>query len=82
MPGSQLGQFSVVSDGQIVPDLAQLFFDDIKIVEQPFGGGGYGLFALNCVCRGAVVFDEYAAILLHAWNQRLAGIQLRPDHLG
>jgi len=36
--GFEFWQFAVIFARQILPDFAQLFFDDVKIINQPFGG--------------------------------------------
>ena len=37
-PVGELGQLAVVARRQVVADLADLLFDEVVVVEQPFGG--------------------------------------------
>ena len=68
--GRELRQFAVKAGRKIVTNFAQLFLNDIKIIDEPFGRGGDGLFVLNGARRGPIVLEKDAAILQHAWNQR------------
>ena len=43
----QFWQFTIITLRQIFADFAQLFFDNMKIINQPFGGGRNRVFILN-----------------------------------
>src|ERR1700720_3486616 len=60
----------VVTGRQVVADFAQLFLDDIKIINQPFRGRCDHLFPLDRPGGGLVVPKEKPAVLKAARKQR------------
>ena len=50
----QLGQLAVIAGWQIVADLAQLLFDQVKVVQKPFSGGHDGLARLQSLGAGSI----------------------------
>ena len=80
MAGNQFGKLAVETYGQVVSNLAELFFHDVKIVEEPFGGGRNALLELNRVGRGAVIFQQSPAVFQDARKQRPARTRIRIHH--
>ncbi len=73
MAGRKFRKFAVKAGRQVVANFAELFFDDIKIVYEPFGGRDDGLFMLNGARGGAVIFEQDASVF------RTRGIRGRPS---
>ena len=62
----ELGEFLIVGVGEVVADLAQLFVDQVEVVDQPFGRGGDFLAGADGVGDQAVRFAEDAAVVRDA----------------
>jgi hypothetical protein len=60
----KLGQFVVITLGQVFADFAELLFDDVKVIDQPFGGGRDRAPAAHRLGERAVGGDEQAPVLL------------------
>src|SRR5258708_19954154 len=82
-PIGQFRQLAVETGRQITPDVADLRFDDRKIIEQPFGGRRDRAIVANRltdaqirITQGcAVVFepDRQLALAARFWRHRLRG---------
>jgi len=55
---SQLWKLPVKTRGEIGPDLTDLIFREMEIVDQPFGRRGYGALILNCSCDDTIGFKK------------------------
>ena len=60
----QFGKLPVISGWQIVPDLANLRFDEVIIVEQPFGGGYDAAPAFEFCGTGAIGLEQYGRVVV------------------
>ena len=75
--GGQLGQLSVVAAWQVVANLAKDAFDDVKVVEQPFGIGTERFAAAGHFGNAAVGGHEDALVLPQSAQQRSFGAVAR-----
>ena len=53
----QFGQFAVIAARQVLANFANLFFDDMKIIDEPFRGGRNDVFAPKRLGQRLVGFD-------------------------
>src|ERR1700735_78665 len=81
MPGSQFRQLFIKPDREVIANFAQLFFDDVKVVNQPFRSGRDRVLQLNGLRRGAVIFQQYAAVLGYAGDKRATIVVIGGDSL-
>ena len=58
----EFGQFTVITSRQVLANLADLFFDDVKIIDQPFGSGRDYMLAANGLCQRLVSAEQLAAV--------------------
>ena len=79
MAGGELRQLAVEAGRKVVANFAQLLFDDVEIIYQPFRRGRDGLLALHGARRGAVIFQQDAAVFEHARNQRAPFLGIGDD---
>src|SRR5882762_3017762 len=63
-------QLAVIARGKVFPDIAQLVFDDVEIVEQPFSGGRYRATLARSVADQSVRLVQNTAIFSYPWSQR------------
>src|SRR5665647_681551 len=82
MAFGQLGELAVVVRGQVVADLAELFVDDGKVVDEPFGGRCDRTFVLDRTGQDAVRRHEDAAILGNAGRDGVSPTWRVSDRLG
>jgi hypothetical protein len=82
MAVGQLGQLPVESDRKILPDLAELFLDDVKVVDEPFGGWSDGPFFPDHFGNGAIGLEQSSPVVLHERKQRSALVGIFGDLLG
>ena len=66
VPLRQLGQFSIIAGRQVVVDFAQLFVDDVIIVDQPFRRRRDGALLPNRPGNRTIRFEEHFAVVQHA----------------
>jgi len=59
----EFGKFVIVTLGKIVSDLAQLFFDDVIVIDQPLSGGRNRAALAECFDEGFVSRLQQAAVL-------------------
>ena len=79
--GCEFREFAVKAGRKVVANFAELFFYNIKIIDQPFGGGDDGLLVLNRARDGAVIFQQDAAVFHDARNERAAFFASADDGL-
>ena len=70
MPVRKLGQLAIIARRQIFGDLAQLQFDQMEIVQQPFRRRGDGLTLLHHRSAGVIGIQQDADIVLQPPGQR------------
>ena len=51
---AEFGQFAVITFRQVFANLTQLFFDKVKVIHQPFGGGRNFLSEKNGIGQRAI----------------------------
>ena len=78
----QLRQFSVIAGRQIVADLAQLFVDDVIIVDQPLCRRCDRTLLADCLGDGAIRFEQHPPVIQHARQQRTTLARRGRDALG
>ena len=61
----QLGQLAVIAGGQIILDLAQLLFDQMKVIKQPFCGGGDRLLGPHRLRTGPVRPKQLLCVIVY-----------------
>ncbi len=67
--GCEFRQFTVVAFRQILPNFAQLFFNNVKIVNQPFSRRRDGLFIANRIGQRTVCGDENTSVFFKTRKQ-------------
>ena len=77
----QLGQFPVVASGEVFADFAQLLFDDMEIIDQPFGGGRDGTLFANGLGERAVGRDQLPPVLFEARQESSATARPLRHHM-
>ena len=77
----ELGQLTIESARQIVPDLPQLLVHDVEVVDQPFRGRRDGSLLPDGPGDDAVGFAQDAAVVLHP-RQEWAAPRRARDGLG
>src|ERR1043165_1617558 len=75
----ELGQFVVITPGQVFADFAQLFFDDVKVINEPFGCGRDRAFVANGVCERAIGGDQLATVLFETRQQLAPALRFCRD---
>ena len=66
----QLGQASIVTGWKVVMNFAQLFVDNVVIVDEPFRRRRDGALLTHRPGNGAIRFKQHAAIVDHARQER------------
>ncbi|MNO61713.1 hypothetical protein D3C76_523680 [compost metagenome] len=69
-PLGQLRQLAVITGRQVLTDFADLLFDDVIVVQQPFGGGHYAATALQFGGARPVGRQQYLGVVPQACVQR------------
>ena len=77
----ELRQFSVIAGRQVIMDLAQLFVDDVVIVDQPLGRRCDGALLTDCLGSCTIRFEQHSAVVEHARQQRTTLARSRRDAL-
>src|ERR1700736_6354688 len=77
----KLGQFSIVAGRQVVTDLAELFIDDVEVIDQPFGCWRNYMLLLNRSGNDPVAVQEHTAVLQDAGKERPARTRFAGDDL-
>ncbi len=80
--GGQLGQLPIVTRRKIVTNFSDLLFDEVVVVEQPFGGGRYGAPLSDRVGDGAIGFEQNRFVIPQPNGERAPGHRPRGDGLG
>ncbi len=78
----QLRQFSVIAGWQVVVDLAQLFVDDVIIVDQPLRRRCDGVLLADCLGNCTIRFEQHPPVVEHARQQRTTLARRGRDALG
>ncbi len=68
MSFGELRQLSVEARRQVVVDLANLLLDDVKVVDEPFGGRRDRSFFADRVGDGPVRLEEDAGVFVDPWR--------------
>ena len=76
----QFRQMSVIADRQIVFDLAQLLFDNVKVVQQPFGGGRDRLTGVQSLCTRPIGGKQGSGVVLDPADQTGHSHRAPPRH--
>jgi len=77
----QLGEFSIIAGRQVVVDFAQLFVDDMIIVDQPFGRRCDCALLTDCLGGCTIRFEQHPAVVEHPRQQRTTLARSRRDAL-
>ncbi|MGA8060128.1 MAG: hypothetical protein WB999_17920, partial [Candidatus Binataceae bacterium] len=77
----KLWQLTVEAAREIVADFANLFFDYMKIVDQPLGRGRDGTFLTDCVGDGAIRVEQDPAVFPQPCRQPPSGFRPRRNRL-
>ena len=77
----QLGQAAIIAGRQVVLDLADLFVDDVIIVEQPFGGGRDGLSGARRLHDAAIGLAQNLGVVAQTCRERAALGEVRRNAL-
>jgi hypothetical protein len=72
-PVHQLRQLAIEAGREVGADLANLFLDDVKVVDQPLGRRGDGAFLTDRLADGAVGGEQHAPVVAQALRERPAG---------
>ncbi len=75
-PVGELRQLPVIAGGEIGADLADLLFDDMKIVDQPFGCGCDRVTGVDGFGDGPVCAEQHGFVVGKAAGQRVPSIRL------
>ena len=78
----QLRQLAIVVGRQVVADLAQLLFDDMEVVDEPFSGRCDRSFVLDRLGQRPVGLEEHATVLCDPRPDGVSGARLPGDRLG
>ena len=68
----KLWQVRVIATWHAVMDLLKLRFDQVKIIQQPFGGRGDVLPLVRCARNVVVGLPQRIDIFLDAWRERVS----------
>src|SRR5260370_13005486 len=68
----QFGQLAVKCGRKIVPDLANLRLDDVKIVDQPLGGGSDWIVIVSRLRDGAIGVEQGLVVVSEPLGKRSA----------
>ena len=72
-------QLTVITGRQIVPDFANLFFRNVKIIDQPFGGGRYETLFFNDGGDDTISLKKRFVVVADPLRKRLPSFRLRTD---
>src|SRR5207237_4770715 len=67
---AEFRQLVIVTLRQVLANLAHLLFDDMKIVDQPFGGRRDDMLVANRFGQGFISSDQLASIFFQARKQQ------------
>src|ERR1700720_134504 len=69
----ELGQLAVEAARKVVANLANLLLDDMKVIDQPFGGGGYGALFANRGRGASIHVEQDSRVGAEARRDRASG---------
>src|SRR5712672_966340 len=58
----ELGQLAVILARKVVANFANLLLDNMKVIDQPFGGGGYRTLFTNRGRGAAIDFEQDSGV--------------------
>jgi len=82
VPGGQLRQLAVVVRRKIVADLAELFLDDMEVVDKPLRRRCDGAFILDRAGEGTIGLQEDTPVLANPAGNGMSRAGLGRDWLG
>ena len=77
----ELGQFAVVANRQIVLDFAELFINDVEVIDQPFSRGRNRMLLLNRMGDRPIGIQQHAAVVHDPRDKRAAPARFVRDYL-
>ena len=77
----ELGQLPVESARKVVANLANLLFDDMKVIDQPLRGGRDRAFLADCARDAAIRREQYSRVIAHARRHRPSATGVGRDAL-
>src|SRR6266536_240633 len=70
--GVELGKLPVVPRRKVLPDLTEVFFDDVEVVDEPFRRGRDRALFPDRVGDRAIGLEEDASVLFQPWKERFS----------